>query len=189
MSTRPRNSTGIRRPGLVVTILAALALMALPATATATTQASAAAPVDQCAAGAASQYADPAYWQAPGNYIVPWYAKYGIYGGDGFRVYAYGTTRVDFWGANKDVAGDPWIAPNDWPAPGVRQYALIAKVNAGTVYRSGRSYGPNQWFEVGRDSGCFSYSGPANPQLQFGINDPNIGDNGGGPWVYVKQWW
>jgi hypothetical protein len=71
----------------------------------------------------------------------------------------------------------------------VRQFALIAKVNAGTVYRNGRSYGANQWFAVGADSGCFSYSGPANPQLQFGINDPNIGDNGGGPWVRVTQWW
>jgi hypothetical protein len=138
------------------------------------------------------QYTAPAFL-ARGNYVDTWPARYGIVNEDAFRVLASGTTRIDHWGANKDVRGDQALAPLSWPLPNERQYVLMAKVTTGRVWLDSRWrwYGANQWFPVGADSGCFAYDslGQGAPQLQFGINDPGIGDNGGGPWVTVKQWW
>jgi hypothetical protein len=103
--------------------------------------------------------------------------------------------RIDFWGTTKSVNGELPVAPSGagWPAPGERRYMLVAKVSAGSVWleRTGRFYGPGQWFPIGFDSGCFMYhsAGVTNPQLIFSYNDPNLGDNGGGAGVTVKQWW
>lgn len=138
------------------------------------------------------QYVSPSF-VARGNYIDSWWARYGILNEDAFRVTATGTTRIDYWGANKDVWGDPVFAGTNWPLPNENQYILMARVTTGRVWLNSRWrwYNANQWFPVGGDSGCFAYEslGQAAPQLQFGINDPNIGDNGGGPWVTVRQWW
>ncbi len=132
-------------------------------------------------------------WQARGNYIDTWPAPYGIENEDAFRLTASGTTRIDYWGANKDVAGDAGIAPLGWPLPGERQYMLMARVTTGRIWLNDRWrwYNANQWFPVGADSGCLAYDslGQRSPELQFGINDTNIGDNGGGPSVSVRQWW
>jgi hypothetical protein len=138
------------------------------------------------------QYTAPAF-QARGNYIDTWWAQYGILNEDAFRITASGTTRIDYWGANKGVWGDPVLAPTGWPLPNENQYILMARVTTGRVWLNSRWrwYDANQWFPVGGDSACLAYdslSRPA-PQLQFGINDPGIGDNGGGPSVTVRQWW
>lgn len=138
------------------------------------------------------QYTAPAV-QARGNFIDTWPARYGIVNEDAFRLLASGTTRIDYWGNNKSVWGDQALASAGWPLPYERQYILMAKVTTGRVWLDSRSrwYYANQWFPVGGDSGCFAYDslGQGAPQLQFGINDSNIGDNAGGPWVTVKQWW
>jgi hypothetical protein len=138
------------------------------------------------------QYTAPAF-QARGNYIDAWWARYGIVNEDAFRLSASGTTRIDHWGANKSVWGDQALASFGWPLPNENQYILMARVTTGRVWLDsrGRWYNANQWFPVGGDSGCLAYDslGQPAPQLQFGINDTNIGDNGGGPWVTVRQWW
>lgn len=176
----------------VLAVCAALVMGTVPA------EAAPANPFSHCAWDAQGQRGyEPQYtaptWQARGNYIDAWRAAYGIAHDDAFRLGAYGTTRVDYWGANKDTAGDPVLAPTGWPLPGERQYVLMARVTTGRVWLAnrGRWYSANQWFPVGADSGCLTYDslGQPSPQLQFGINDTNIGDNAGGPWVAVRQWW
>ena len=52
----------------------------------------------------------------------------------------------------------------------------------------------NQWFYVGANSGCLavnagdSVSGGV-VNIDFAINDDNLGDNAAGPLVTIKQWW
>lgn len=80
-----------------------------------------------------------------------------------------------------------------WPATDSPKYALVAKVTAGLIWstRTGRLYHANEWFPVGADSRCVQFQGwnVGIPQLVFSYNDPNLGDNGGGAQVAVKQWW
>jgi len=196
-STARRSLTGLRRK--VLAVLAALgAVAALMTISTGSAAAAATNPISHCGfdaqglRGFPAQYTAPAF-QARGNYIDTWWARYGILNEDAFRVTASGTTRIDYWGANKDVSGDQALAAFGWPLPNERQYILMARVTTGRVWLNSRWrwYGTNEWFPVGADSGCLAYDslGQGAPQLQFGINDPNIGDNGGGPWVTVRQWW
>ncbi|MEQ4306229.1 hypothetical protein ABNF97_33415 [Plantactinospora sp. B6F1] len=150
--------------------------------------------LNDCRADARPSYVDVNPWQARGNYIDAWRAPYGIQSLDALRITATGTTRIDYWGANKNVQGDSALAPNGWPLPGERQYMLIGRVSTGYVWHDarGRYYEPNQWFPVGGNSGCLGivvFAGSVAPALQLGINDPNISDNGGGPYVTVRQWW
>jgi hypothetical protein len=119
-----------------------------------------------------------------------------MFNNDAFRITATGTITIDYWGARKDVGGDATTADLSWPLPGFNQYMLIAKVDKGEIITSrGRRFGPNQWFPVGRDSGCVRYvrTSPItgeNPSafLIFSYNDPNIGDNGGAGGIRVRQW-
>jgi len=138
------------------------------------------------------QLADPTGWSAPGNVHTAWAAPAGLESGDALRVTAYGSVRIDYWGTNKSIAGEPPAAGAGWPAPDAPRYALIAKVTQGSMWvrATRRSYGPHSWFPIGADSGCMLYSsaGPG-AQLVFSFNDPNLGDNGGGATVRVRQWW
>ncbi|MFG1780290.1 hypothetical protein ACGFIG_28150 [Micromonospora sp. NPDC049048] len=149
-------------------------------------------PLERCYDQETPQYADAQSWSAPGNRHTVWPDPEGILDRDVFQVSAHGRIRIDHWGTQKSVAGELPPAGSDWPAPGAPRYALIAKVTAGTmlVLDSGLSYGPGRWFPVGTDSGCMLYfhAGLA-PQLIFSFNDPNLGDNGGGASVLVRQWW
>jgi hypothetical protein len=150
-------------------------------------------PLERCRDNDRPEHGDAGWWSAPGNQHTPWAAPAGLQDEDVLRVSAFGTVRIDFWGTTKSVNGELPVAPTGWPAPGERRYMLIAKVSAGSVWleRTGRFYGPGQWFPIGFDSGCFMYdsAGVTNPQLIFSYNDPNLGDNGGGAGVTVKQWW
>ncbi|GIJ26103.1 hypothetical protein Vqi01_12650 [Micromonospora qiuiae] len=150
--------------------------------------------LNDCRTNARASYVDVNSWLARGNYTDAWRAPYGIRSGDALQISATGTTRIDYWGANKNVEGDPHLAPAGWPLPGERQYMLMGRLTTGYVWHDARNryYEPEEWFPVGANSGClgivrFSVSGT--PKLQLGINDPNIGDNGGGPYVTVRQWW
>jgi hypothetical protein len=148
----------------------------------------------RCRAGDRPQYSDTAWWQAPGNQHTPWAAPAGIVDGDVFRVTAYGTVRIDFWGTNKSINGELPGAPANWPSPGERRYMLVASISAGTLWSdwTRRTYaGNSKWLPVGFDSGCFQYwsAGDPHPLLRFSYNDDNLGDNGGGAWIVVQQWW
>lgn len=72
------------------------------------------------------------------------------------------------------------------------RYALIARVTTGSMWvkKTSRIYGPSSWFPVGTDSDCmlFSSNGDPAPHLVFTFNDNNLGDNGGGAGVVVRQW-
>lgn len=154
----------------------------------------AAGPLDACNDNDRPQYGDPAYWSAPGNHQTPWAAPAGIQYGDVFRISAYGTIRIDHWGTNKNIAGELPVPGwgSGWPGYDSPKYALVAKVTSGSVWspRTGRIYA-NEWFPVGTDSRCVQFLGydVGIPQLVFSFNDPNLGDNGGGASVVVKQWW
>lgn len=149
-------------------------------------------PVGGCYATPPLSTPDPAGWSAPGNVHTAWAAPFGLESDDALRVTAYGSVRIDYWGTNKSIAGEPPAAGAGWPAPDAPRYALIAKVTQGSMWvrATRRSYGPHQWFPIGADSGCMLYSsaGPG-AQLVFSFNDPNLGDNGGGATVSVRQWW
>lgn len=114
-----------------------------------------------------------------------------LFDGDALQIAATGYTRIDFWGTNKPVAGEG-PAPGGWPLPGEPAYGLIGRVTTGRVWVPGRgSYRANTWFPIGAGTQCLEYDsqGTTSGDLQLGINDTNIGDNGGGPSVTVQQWW
>ncbi|GIJ26102.1 hypothetical protein Vqi01_12640 [Micromonospora qiuiae] len=169
------------------------ALAVLPASPAAATPAH----VNDCLTNLRPKYVDVDPWQARGNYFDVWRAPYGLGDGDGLRITATGTTRIDYWGTNKNVEGDPTLAPAGWPLPGERQYMLMARLTSGYVWHHVRNryYEPEEWFPVGAHSGCLGIrfidvpGGITAPKLQFGINDTNVYDNGGGPFVTVRQWW
>ncbi|WP_341717535.1 hypothetical protein QQG74_27275 [Micromonospora sp. FIMYZ51] len=171
-------------------MLTASALAILPASPASADPAN----LNDCRANSRPSYVDVSSWQARGNYIDAWQAPYGIESSDALQVSATGSTRVDYWGANKNVEGDSSLAPAGWPLPGERQYMLMGRLTTGYVWHDTRHryYEPGEWFPVGANSGCLGiviFAGSGTPKLQFGINDPNIGDNGGGPYVTVRQWW
>ncbi|MEV4629372.1 hypothetical protein AB0J90_24230 [Micromonospora sp. NPDC049523] len=157
--------------------------------------AAAALPLENCYNNERPQHGDGAFWSAPGNQHTPWAAPAGIQDGDIFRITASGSVRVDYWGTSKNIVGElpaPGLG-SGWPAPDSPRYALVAKVTAGLIWstRTGRLYHANEWFPVGADSRCVQFQGwdVGIPQLVFSYNDPNLGDNGGGAQVAVKQWW
>ncbi|GIJ23143.1 hypothetical protein [Micromonospora lutea] len=191
MTTSQRRGRRLARTLAAVTAaLTASALAVLPAAPASADPTN----LDACRADSRPSYVDVNPWQARGNHIDAWPAPYGIESLDALRVSATGTTRIDHWGANKNVQGDTALAPAGWPLPGERQYMLIARVTTGYVWHDAREryYVPNEWFPVGANSGCLGivvFAGSGTPKLQFSINDSKIGDNGGGPSVTVRQWW
>lgn len=171
-------------------VLTASALVILPASPASANTAN----IDNCRSNTRPSFTDRHPWQVRGNYIEAWQEPFGIVSFDAVRVTATGTTRIDYWGTNKNVQGDHTLAPGTWPLPSERQYALIGRLTAGYVWHDVRSryYWANEWFPVGADSGCLAVvipAGAGTPKLEFSINDPNLGDNGGGPFVTVRQWW
>ncbi len=151
--------------------------------------------VNRCAGNVAASFAS-ATFAAGGNNYTRFDLPSQMFNNDALRITAFGTVAINHWGTQKDVAGDATPADHNWPLPGHNQYMLIAKVDKGEVVTDrGRRFLPNQWFPVGRDSGCFRYvrTTPLTPQdpsafLTLSINDPNIGDNGGYANVNVRQW-
>ncbi|MEW2383918.1 hypothetical protein AB0873_17785 [Micromonospora sp. NPDC047707] len=175
--------------------LSALVALVLVAGAVLVPAAPAAADLDGCYDSTTPRFQDPAPWSAPGNVHTGWSTPAGVVRGDAFRITATGTVRIDFWGTTKNVAGELPLPPDngDWPAPDAPRYALIARVTDGEmlVLKNGRSYGQSRWFPVGADSGCLLFLGNSidrRPHLVFTVNDPNLGDNGGGASVRVRQW-
>jgi hypothetical protein len=146
----------------------------------------------RCYVDDAPQFKDLMPWPAAGNRHTPWPAPAGLEREDALRVVASGTVSIDWWGSNKSIAGELPVAGAGWPAPGLRRYMLIARVTLGAMWvrSTGRIYGPGEWFPVGTDSGCMLFLGPdSGGHLVFSFNDPNLGDNGGGAGVSVRQWW
>jgi hypothetical protein len=151
--------------------------------------------VNNCAGGTTANF-DSGTFFAGGNNHTRFDPPSQMLNNDAFRITASGTYTTDYWGTRKDVGGDATTADLNWPLPGFNQYMLIAKVDKGSVITSrGRRFNANQWFPVGRDSGCVRYVRTTpisedNPSafLIFAYNDPNIGDNGGAGGVRVRQW-
>jgi hypothetical protein len=131
---------------------------------------------------------DDAPWQAHGNRTNPWNSP--LVNGDTIKIRATGSTRIDYWGTNKPVQGEG-IAGAGWPAPDAPRYALIGFVSWGRIWVPGRGwYERNVRFPVGAETMCLEYSKPTGTgELLLQNNDTNLGDNGGGPMVTVRQWW
>ncbi|SCG54348.1 hypothetical protein [Micromonospora halophytica] len=180
----------------VSTIISAVAALVVTLTVTLLPAGPAAADtaLDGCYDSTTAQHQDPAAWFAPGNRQTTWTSPINIIHGDAFRVKAQGSVRIDAWGTTKSIAGELPAAPvaGGWPAPGAPRYALIARVTGGAMWvkKTSRMYGSSSWFPVGTDSDCmlFSSNGDPAPQLVFTFNDNNLGDNGGGAAVVVRQW-
>jgi len=181
--------SGTVRPALVGVLVGVLAVVVGP------TAPAAANPLSDCYDNARPQHGDAAFWGAPGNQRTPWAAPAGIQDGDVFQITAHGTVRIDFWGTSKSIAGELPVPGygSAWPATDSPRYALVGTVTGGAVWsrRTGRIYSANQWFPVGADSGCVQFLGRdvGIPRMLFSYNDPNLGDNGGGAQVHVRQWW
>lgn len=146
---------------------------------------------NKCLRRLGSNYTDSPPWTAWGNFINTWSAPMDLFDGDALQIGAAGYTRIDFWGANKSVAGEG-PAPAGWPLPGEPAYGLIGRVTSGRIWVPGRgSYRANTWFPIGAGTQCLEYDsqGTTSGDLQVMINDTNISDNGGGPSVTVQQWW
>jgi hypothetical protein len=151
--------------------------------------------LNNCTNGAPASF-NSGTFAAGGNNFTRFDPPNEMFNNDAFRITAFGTVAINYWGTRKDVAGDSTPADSNWPLPGQNQYMLIAKVDKGEVITNrGRRFLPNQWFPVGRDSGCFRYvrTTPITQQdpsafITLSINDPNIGDNGGYANVNVLQW-
>lgn len=149
-------------------------------------------PLERCYGLETPQHEDERDWFAPGNVHTAWPSPVGMVDRDVFRVSALGKVRIDHWGTQKSIAGELPLAGSGWPAPDAPRYALIAKVTSGSmlVLSTGLFYGSGRWFPIGAGSGCMLYYNAGAPsRLVFSFNDPNLGDNGGGASVWVRQWW
>jgi hypothetical protein len=145
----------------------------------------------RCADRVAPDFVDPNPWTAHGNFVNTWAAPADLLDGDALQISAWGQTRIDFWGAHKNVAGEG-PAGGDFPAPGEPMFALIGQVSTGRIWVPGKgSYPANAWFPIGAGTGCLEYDaqGTLPGDLKLTINDNNLGDNAGGPSVTVRQWW
>lgn len=155
--------------------------------------------LQECQSGATPNHTDAPSWQARGNYIDTWPQPMNFLNGDAIQLTAPADWyRIDFWGAMKPVRGEVGSsAPPGFPAPGEPKYALLGRVTSGRIFVTGRGwYEAFSWFKaLGNDSNlpgpCVLYdaTGVAAGDLQVGYNDDNVGDNGGGTHVTVKQWW
>jgi len=176
-----------------VTLVTAAGAAILPATAAHAVDDNTA--LNRCNAGVAASFTSGTF-AAGGNNFTPFDPPAQMFNNDAFRITAFGSIAINYWGTMKDVGGDPTPADLSWPLPGNNQYMLIAKVDKGEIVTTtGRRFTANQWFPVGRDSGCFRYvrTSPItfeNPSAHIilSFNDPNIGDNGGFGNVTVRQW-
>ncbi|HZM78686.1 MAG TPA: hypothetical protein VFC19_23415 [Candidatus Limnocylindrales bacterium] len=150
--------------------------------------------LNNCAAGGTESF-NSGTFAAGGNNHTRFDLPDAMFHNDAFRITAFGYITIDYWSTRKDVGGDATPAGSDWPKPGVNQYMLLAKVDKGEVFIGRVRFRTNEWFPVGRDSGCIRYVRTTpitdeNPSafLTFRFNDPNIGDNGGFGNVRVRQW-
>ncbi|GHH68706.1 hypothetical protein GCM10017673_18250 [Streptosporangium violaceochromogenes] len=143
---------------------------------------------------------------APGHRLKPWWGPRSrpagaprFVVGDVVRFYAWGTTQIGTFGANKHPTGDPDdIAPSGegWPLPGAPKYALLVRVARGSArIQDGADAGRllDGWVSMGAKSPCIRIESRTRSRLrpvefQFMINDPKRDDNNDGPTVYTRQW-
>jgi hypothetical protein len=151
--------------------------------------------LNNCTSNTAASF-DSGTFSAGGNNHTPFTLPEQMLNNDAFRITAFGSIAINYWGTMKDVGGDatPAVGP-EWPRQGSNQYMLLAKVDKGKVIIGRSEFGPNVWFPVGRNSTCFRYvrttpitDDAPSAFLTFSYNDPNIGDNGGFGNVRVRQW-
>jgi hypothetical protein len=126
----------------------------------------------------------------------------GFVAGDLLRFRAVGSVQIQpVFGAWKGADGDPVDAPSlgGWPAPGVRQYAMLMRITDGQVRFESTGSVPDsrsidgtmvhwRWYAAGADSGCLRVLTPPS-DIEFMMNEPNIGDNSGHWAVTLRQWW
>jgi hypothetical protein len=145
---------------------------------------------NSCRARGAPRFVDDEAWTALGNFDNTWPGG-ALFDGDALQIASSGQTRIDFWGAHKNCAGEGAAGPG-FPAPGEPAWSLIGRATSGRVWVPGRgSYPANVWFPVGANSGCLEYDsqGTSRGSLVLTINDDNRGDNAGGCATIVSQWW
>lgn len=131
--------------------------------------------------------------QVNGAGYTNWNSPVGLRNLDVFWVSGFGSTRIDYWGTTKWANGDPSPAPQGWPLPGANQYALLVGLPPESTaslwdYSTGRTIYAGGWFQAGSASDCLVVQGGGNVTLRFSINDPNLGDNAGGPRPIVYQY-
>jgi hypothetical protein len=108
--------------------------------------------------------------------------RFNIWPGDVLRVTATGGIKTDGWPwtpyFSADGVADPAPSGDYWPAPGLRKMSLVGDFND-----------TGQKVQLGRDSGCFVYTGPVRTFLWLQINDNWVLDNDGHWDVVIRQFW
>nr|WP_062339282.1 hypothetical protein [Herbidospora sakaeratensis] len=97
---------------------------------------------------------------------------------------AFSFLRIDWWGTTKDPDGDEGrLAGAGWPAPLLAPYVLMVRARTTVTNRPARLDDGHTrstgWRVAGSDSPCYTYLGSRSGRLQFQVNDPQRGDNGG----------
>jgi hypothetical protein len=108
--------------------------------------------------------------------------RYNIWPGDVLKVTATGGIKTDGWPwtpyFSPDGVNEPEPSGDYWPATGLRKMSLIGNLND-----------TGQKLQLGRDSGCLIYTGPAQTFLWLQINDNYVLDNDGHWDVVIRQFW
>ncbi|MFF3444336.1 hypothetical protein [Streptosporangium sp. NPDC002721] len=139
----------------------------------------------------------------PGAALLPYTSPPGYLPDDLLSFRATGAIHVQpGGGAVKGPDGDPVNAPalGGWPAPGLRQFALLMRVRQGQVrlesngsVPDGRTPGgtmvPWRWYVAGSYSGCLRILENAPPSIEFLVNEPDLTDNSGRFLSVGKHWW
>lgn len=134
------------------------------------------------------------FWHSTNSHSF-WPGAGGFLSGDLLHFTASGTTQIATWGAHKGPNGDVNdLAPDNgrWPLPNAPKYGLLMRIRSGSAAGlsgrlTGRTIQPWTWFYIGSHSGCLIVKEPS-PDIEFLINDDNIGDNNDGPEVIAQQW-
>ncbi|WP_285775906.1 hypothetical protein [Microtetraspora sp. NBRC 13810] len=137
----------------------------------------------------------------PSTGLLPYSSPAGYLHDDLLSFRTTGTVQVQP-GVSKGPDGDPVNAPaaGGWPAPGLRQYALLMRVRQGQVrletngsVPDGRTLGgimtPNRWYVAGSYSGCLRIYENGPVAVEFLVNDPARTDNAGLLSAVLRQWW
>ncbi|MEV6862062.1 hypothetical protein AB0M44_13805 [Streptosporangium subroseum] len=182
---------------VVFTLATTVPLAVIPATPAA---AGAVNPLERCVYELSS-YQNP--FNMPSTGLFPYTSPPGYLPNDLLSFRTTGSVQIQPGaGAMKGPDGDSVNAPatGGWPAPGLRQFALLMRVRQGQVrlesngsVPDGRTLGgtmvPGRWYVAGSYSGCLRILENAPPSIDFLMNEPYLTDNSGRFLSVGKHWW
>ncbi|MEU8384446.1 hypothetical protein [Streptosporangium sp. NPDC048865] len=191
---------GGRRLSLAAAVFASVATVPLAVVPAAPAAAGAVNPLERCL-HESSSYQNT--FNVPSTGLLPYTSPPGYLPDDLLSFRTTGSIQTQPGaGAAKGPDGDPVNAPaaGGWPAPGLRQFALLMRVRQGQVrlesngsVPDGRTPGgtmvPWRWYVAGSYSGCLRVLENAPPSIEFLVNEPNLTDNSGRFISVGKHWW